>query len=65
MFIGVYGGAIKPVDREASGVLYYEFDVLKEEMRGMPQLFTPDLHFIISKYENKITKMLEYLKSKN
>jgi len=62
MFLGIYGGAIKPIDREASGVLYYEFDVLKEEMKSVPQLFTPDLHFIMEKYGNKIKKMADSLK---
>ncbi|EKD43222.1 MAG: hypothetical protein ACD_72C00404G0002 [uncultured bacterium] len=64
MFLGVYGGAIKPIDREASGVLYYEFDVLKEEMKQMPQLFTPDLHFIMNKYGSKIEKILNEIKKK-
>ncbi len=62
LFLGVYGGSIKPVDREASGVLYYEFDVLKDEMKRMPELFTPDLHFIIENYENQIKKILSHLK---
>ncbi|MFA6424265.1 MAG: NUDIX domain-containing protein [Candidatus Magasanikbacteria bacterium] len=64
LFLGVYGGSVKPMDREASGVLYYEFDVLKDEMKKMPQLFTPDLHFIINKYEDKIKGMFNHLKSK-
>lgn len=61
MFLGIYNGAIKPVDREASGILYYEWDVLKDEMKNMPQLFTPDLHFIMRKYESNIKRVLSYL----
>ncbi|OGH71991.1 MAG: hypothetical protein A2921_00375 [Candidatus Magasanikbacteria bacterium RIFCSPLOWO2_01_FULL_43_20b] len=61
MFLGVYSGAIKPVDREVSGILYYEWDVLKDEMKNMPQLFTPDLHFMMSKYEGNIKRVLSYL----
>ena len=34
LFLGVYGGAIKPIDREASGVLYYELDVHLETQFG-------------------------------
>ena len=64
LFLGVYGGAVKPVDREASGVLYYEYDVLKEEMKRMPQLFTPDLHFIVDKYNDRIAKVIAELKGK-
>jgi len=61
MFIGVYGGAMKPVDREASGVLYYELDILEEEMKRMPELFTPDLHFMIKKYRKNIDSLLDKL----
>lgn len=61
LFMGIYGGSIKPVDREASGVLYYTLDDLKKEMSIMPQLFTPDLHFIIKNYEDRIQKVLSYL----
>lgn len=61
-FLGIYGGPMKPTDREASGVLFYTFDILKEEMKARPQLFTPDLHFIIKKYENSILKMIDHLK---
>lgn len=57
-FVGIYGGPIKPVDREASGVLYYKLEDLKKEMKLMPESFTPDLHFIIEKYEDKIIKTL-------
>lgn len=61
MFVGIYSGAIKPVDNEATGVLYYELDVLKDEMRKMPQLFTPDLHFMIHKYEGNIKRILAHI----
>ena len=37
LFFGIYGGTMKPADREASGVLYYELDVLREEMKKMPE----------------------------
>lgn len=61
-FLGVYGGTVKPVDRESSGVLYYEFDVLKDEMKRSPELFTPDLHFIMEKYEARILNLLNKVK---
>ena len=61
MFVGIYGGAIKPVDKEASGILYYEVDILKDEMRRMPDLFTPDLHFMMPKYEKAFDRLLKIL----
>lgn len=57
-FVGVYGGPIKPVDREASGVLYYKWDELMEEMKANPSIFTNDLHFIVKKYEKRIKKLI-------
>ncbi len=61
MFIGIYSGAIKPVDREVTGILYYEMNVLKDEMKRMPELFTPDLHFMLNKYQKDIDRILKIL----
>ena len=63
LYIGVYTGSTKPVDKEASGVLYYALDVLKEEMGMDPDLFTYDLHFYLKKYEEEINAFLEVLKN--
>lgn len=62
LFIGVYTGSTKPVDKEASGVLYYNLDVLKEEMKVDPDLFTHDLHFYLKTYEKEINDFLKALK---
>lgn len=62
-FIGVYGGPIKPVDGEASGILYYKWDDLMEEMDMNPNIFTQDLHFIVKKYSNRIKKLIHHLTS--
>ena len=61
MFMGIYSGAMKPTDREASGILYYELDVLKDEMKRLPDLFTPDLHFMLEKYKDDIDRILKIL----
>lgn len=61
LFFGIYSGGIKPVDREASGVLYYERDVLKKEMKKMPDLFTHDLKFFLEKFEKHIDNFLKIL----
>ncbi len=62
LFFGLYSGAAKPVDREASGVLYYEMDVLRDEMKKMPDLFTPDLHYYMTEYAEEIEKFLKVIK---
>lgn len=61
LFFGIYSGGIKPVDREASGILYYELDTLKEEMKRMPELFSHDLHFFLGKFEKEIDNFLKVL----
>lgn len=61
LFFGIYSGAAKPVDREASGILYYELDVLEKEMEKVPQIFTPDLHYYISTYRTQIDNFLSVL----
>jgi len=61
MFVGIYGGPIKPVDREASGILYYELDTLRDEMNHMPELFTPDLHFMLPKYQKAFDRLFGML----
>lgn len=39
LYIGVYGGATKPVDKEASGVLYYSLDILAKEIASPARKF--------------------------
>lgn len=60
-FMGIYSGGMKPVDREASGILYYELDALYEEMARMPDIFTPDLHFYMDRFKPEITEFLKIL----
>lgn len=62
LFFGIYSGPMKPIDREASGVLYYDLPALEEEMKRMPDLFTPDLHFFMQRFKPEITEFLKILK---
>ena len=61
LFFGIYAGNSKPVDREASGILYYELDVLRDEMKDMPKIFTPDMHFYMEKYREQMDRFLKIL----
>ena len=62
LYVGIYNGATKPVDKEASGVLYYSLDILKKEMSAQKSNFTYDLQFYLDKYSEDIQKFLSHLK---
>lgn len=65
IYIGVYDGRIRPVDREAKGVLFYSLSELEKEMKETPEIFTDDLHFIMREHEVEIKKFVEYIKKYN
>jgi len=62
LFIGVYNGATKPVDQEASGTLYYDLSGLKQEIKKRPENFTDDLIMYLKKYESEMKEFLKHLK---
>jgi isopentenyldiphosphate isomerase len=61
-FVGLYNGSVKPVDKEASGVLFYDPKVLHREMKSHPDIFTWDLFYLIKEYEKEIKKILRMVK---
>lgn len=61
LYFGVYGGPVRPADKEASGVMFYKFDNLLEEINQNPQIFTEDLKFFLNKYSAKIKEFLSQL----
>jgi hypothetical protein len=49
-FLGVYGGAVKNVDAEASGVLFLGLDRLREKVERQPEQFSDDLrHYLATR----------------
>ena len=60
-YLGVYIGSIKPADKEASGILYYDYPTIQEEIAENPEMFTADLKFFLNKYEAKISQFLDLL----
>ncbi|MBU1110245.1 NUDIX domain-containing protein [Patescibacteria group bacterium] len=56
LFIGVYSGRVKTVDRESSGILHYTLEDLYYEMETVPAIFTPDLHTLTKKYRSELEK---------
>ncbi len=59
LYIGIYGGSSRPVDKEASGILYYNMDILEKEMKANSDAFTQDLHMYMDKYRDKIDEFLK------
>ncbi len=61
-FIGVYDGSVKPIDKEASGILFYNYNSFKKEIKAMPDFFTDDLKYFITRYKKEIDRILLKLK---
>ncbi|USN57895.1 MAG: NUDIX domain-containing protein [Candidatus Peribacteria bacterium] len=61
LYMGVYGGSVKNVDKEAKGILFYSLDELKSELEQFPAMFTQDLHYYIKNYENNFREMIRFL----
>ncbi len=61
-FIGIYDGAVKLVDGEASGLFWYELDDLLEDLEKNPQLFTHDLTYMLEKYKEQIDSFIAFTK---
>jgi isopentenyldiphosphate isomerase len=59
VYFGIYDGQIRPVDREAKGVLYYTLEELKEEMARFPNTYTADMHTYISELSPEISDFLK------
>lgn len=62
LFMWVYGGRLKNVDKEAMWLLYYELDDLLEEMKQYPNMFTHDLEFFVHTYEDDIRSFISLVK---
>lgn len=61
LYLGLYDGRIRPVDREAKGVLFYSLKELRKEMNDNPEIFTDDLHFIMREYKEKLEEFVTYI----
>jgi len=59
LYFGVYGGSVRPADREAKGVILYSLDELEKEMKKIPDAFTPDIHFLYAEFGSEMRKFLQ------
>jgi isopentenyldiphosphate isomerase len=62
LYYGVYGGKMRPADREASGILYYSLDQLEKEIQTTPDLFTDDLKQIVTKQRSELAEFSDKLR---
>lgn len=63
-YFGVYDGSIRPVDREAKGVLWYSLKELDDEMKKFPDTFSSDLHVLLKELRPEIKEFLKLLSKK-
>lgn len=54
IYVGIYDGKIKPVDREAKGILYYSLSELEQEIKMTSQIFTDDLKTYLTTYKKEL-----------
>lgn len=54
VYFGLYNGKIRPIDREAKGVLWYSLKELKEEMRKFPETFSGDMYFFLKHFGKEL-----------
>ncbi len=52
LYIWIYEGAVKNIDREAKGILFYSLDELEDELEKFPGIFTYDLQYYFKKYKD-------------
>lgn len=64
LFFGVFDGAIKMIDKEAKGIMFYSLDDLKKEMDDFPGMFTYDLKYLIHNFEADIGKFISEITKK-
>lgn len=65
LYYGVFDGAVKMVDREAKGIMFYTLDDLKKEISQFPDMFTYDLRYFIEHDEKAIKDFIEEIRKKD
>ncbi len=58
LYLGMYNGSTKTIDRESKGVLLYQLDDLIAEMTQFPERFTADMHYYIEHHEKDLRKFI-------
>ena len=63
-YIGLYEGSVRPVDREAKGILFYRLEELDQEMASAPQTFCPDMHVLLKSLRPELDQFIGSLNLK-
>jgi hypothetical protein len=58
LYLGMYNGSTKTIDRESKGVLLYTLNDLIAEMKQFPERFTADMHYYIEHHEKDLRKFV-------
>lgn len=54
VYFGLYNGRIRPVDREAKGVIWYSLKELRREIETFPDTFSGDMHFYLENFGDQL-----------
>lgn len=65
LYLWIYWGSVKNVDKEAKWILFYSLEELEAEMEETPELFTNDLHFYLKKHRTEIVDFINFIKENN
>lgn len=63
LYIGIYDGSTRLVDREAKGILFYTLPELEKEMENFSKAFTTDMHVFFAELRPEMENFLAYLAS--
>lgn len=61
LYIGVYNGSIRTVDREAKGVLLYSLEDLESEIADDPKIFTDDIKLYLKEYKKELGDFAKFI----
>lgn len=61
LYMGVYDGSTRIVDREAKGVLFYTLEELEKEMNQFSKAFTQDMHIFFQELRPEMERFLDSL----
>jgi isopentenyldiphosphate isomerase len=63
LYLGVYGGSVRPADKEAAGMLFLSLANLEEELDETPEQFTEDIKYFLTRYDNEISEFVKFIQT--
>jgi isopentenyldiphosphate isomerase len=62
IYLGVYDGPTRPVDRESKGILYYTLEDLRKEIEQFPTAYTWELRKYLEDFGDEMEEFVKGLK---